>query len=472
MKYYFRDLLTLLISLFILSGCENPSKVGLDVNPDDQIQGALIDDLPISAVTVKESSTSTKSSYQHPLGYLKDPTIGESSASIQLGLEKVFASDSRIPTNAAIDSVVMVFDYGMDFFGDSLNSTTTIEVKQLSAPFQFNKDYPSDETWAVESEVLGSKTLNKFAYRDSIQIHTVVNAKDTIVKVGPQLRIPMSAAKIKNLFDGNIDSATFASNTFFQNRIKGFQLSINKTNQVGIGGIVHLAINSNQNGLMVYYKLPGSTDQNIKFYSMSSQNAISSLSNTYSTAVTDQLANPTGNYETVYVQAPAGLRVKLSLPTLSSLKDQNLIINKAELIIYTDADATGTTFTQQAPRLTLYREDIAGQRIPLPDGDTRTATLPTGEVRNIRDSRSFGLSFGGKYDKDKKSYSFILTSYIQDILKSKINNSTFYVAPASNVEASLVPYLLNVYSGSRAVLGGNSNENYKMKLNIYYTKGN
>src|SRR5690606_2129598 len=133
MKYYFRDLLTLLISLFILSGCENPSKVGLDVAPEDQIEGALIDDLPIYAVTVKESSTSSKSSYQHPLGYLKDPVIGESSANIQLGLEKL-ATDSRIPANAIIDSAIMVFDYGIDFFGDSLNSTTTIEVKQLSTP--------------------------------------------------------------------------------------------------------------------------------------------------------------------------------------------------------------------------------------------------------------------------------------------------------------------------------------------------
>ncbi|HUH20101.1 DUF4270 family protein [Albibacterium sp.] len=470
MKYYFRDLLTLLISLFILSGCENPSKVGLDVNPDDQIQGALIDDLPISAVTVKESSTSTKGSYQHPLGYLKDPTIGESSASIQLALNEVAASDSRIPANAIIDSAIMVFDYGVDFFGDSLNSTTTVEVKQLSAPFDFNKDYPSDEAWAVEAEIFGSKTLNKFAYRDSIRIHTIISSKDTVIKVGPQLRIPLDANKIKKLFDGNLDSATFANNTFFQNRIKGFQVSINKSAQTGIGGIVHLAINSNQNGLMVYYKLPGSTDQKIKSYSVSAQNAVSSLSNEYSTAVTDQLANPEGNFETVYVQSPAGLRTKLSLPTLSSLKDQNLIINKAELIIYTDTDATGTAFTKQAPRLTLYREDIAGQRVPLPDGDTRTVTLSTGETRNVRDPRSFGLAFGGVYDKDKKSYTFILTSYIQDILKSKINNSTFYVAPASNVEKTIVPYELNVYSGYRAILGGNSNEAHKMKLNIYYTK--
>ncbi|HLW06476.1 MAG TPA: DUF4270 family protein, partial [Marinilabiliaceae bacterium] len=298
-------------------------------------------------------------------------------------------------------------------------------------------------------------------------IHTVLNTKDTIIKVGPQLRIPMDAAKIKNLFDGNIDSTIFAGNTFFQNRIKGFQISINKTAQVGIGGIIHLAINSDQDGLMVYYKIPGSTDQKTKFYPMSNQNAVSSLSNDYSTAVKDQLENPTENFETVFVQAPAGLRTKLSLPTLASLKDQNLIINKAELVIYTDADATGTSFTQQAHRLTLYREDIAGQRVPLPDGDTRTDG-----TRSIRDPRSFGLAFGGKYDKDKKSYTFILTSYIQDILKSKINNSTFYIATASNIEATVVPYLPNVYSGSRAILGGNNNENYKMKLNIYYTKTN
>jgi len=461
MKYYFRDLLTLLISLFILTGCENPSKVGLDVDPGDQIYGELIDTLSIRAVTIKEDSILTRGLFQIPFGYFNDPIIGESSANIQFAVQNVAAGDSRIPTDASIDSAIMVINYGYDFFGDSLNSAMKIEVKQLSTPYEIGKNYPNNASWAVSPALYGEKTLTKYAYRDSVLIRTVINDRDTSVRVAPQIRIPMDAAKIKSLFDGNIDSSQFAQHDYYHNRVKGFQISVNKAAQTGIGGLIHLAIDAQSNGLMVYYKTPDTTKQKTKFYSISSGNAASAIMHTYSADIQTQLANPNGNYATVYTQSPAGLRVKLSLPTLSNLKTENLIINKAELVIYSDEEATGTVFTRQAPRLTLYREDIAGQRTPVPDGDTR---------EQVRDPRSFGLAFGGRYDTSKKRYVFSLTSYIQDLLLGKISNNVFFIEPAANIQSGVVPYLKNINSGARAILGTQANPNYKMKLNIYYSK--
>jgi len=463
MRYYFRDLLTLLISLFILSGCDNPSKVGLDVDPGDQIYGELIDTLQIKSVTVKEDSIFTRGVNQLPLGYLNDPSIGESNASIQFALQNLTTGDSRIPVNASLDSAIMVINYGQDFFGDSLLSTANIEVKQLANPYEIGKNYSTNAVWDVNPDIFGSKTLTRYAYRDSVRINTIIDGVDTTVRVGPQLRIPLDAAKIKNLFDGNIDSLQFADHDFYHNRIKGFQVSVNKAAQTGTGSLIHLAINTDANGLMVYYKTPDTTAQKIKFYPISTGNAASSVIHTYTTEVQTQLDNPNGTYETLYTQSPAGLRIKLSLPNLSSLKEYNLVINKAELVIYTDEEATGTEFTNQAQRLTLYREDIAGQRTPVPDGDTR---------ESIRDPRSFGLAFGGKYDTAKKRYQFTLTSYIQDLLLGKISNDVFYIEPAARAQSTTVPYLKNVNSGARAILGSNTNPNYKMKLNIYYSKAN
>src|SRR5690606_10931111 len=220
MKYYFRDLLTLLISLFILTGCENPSKVGLDVDPGDQIYGELIDTLSIRAVTIKEDSILTRGLFQIPFGYFNDPIIGESSANIQFAVQNVAAGDSRIPTDASIDSAIMVINYGYDFFGDSLNSAMKIEVKQLSTPYEIGKNYPNNASWAVSPALYGEKTLTKYAYRDSVLIRTVINDRDTSVRVAPQIRIPMDAAKIKSLFDGNIDSSQFAQHDYYHNRVK------------------------------------------------------------------------------------------------------------------------------------------------------------------------------------------------------------------------------------------------------------
>lgn len=464
MRYYFRDLLTLLISLFILGGCENPSKVGLDVNPEDQIQGALIDTLQIKTTTVKLDSVFTKGLAQLPLGYLKDPVIGESNATIQFAVQNISNGDSRLPLDAEVDSAVMIINYGLDFFGDSLNSSTTLEVKQLSSPYEVGKNYATNATWEVDPNLWGSQTISKFAYKDSIRINSVVDGKDTTVKVGPQLRIPLDKEKVVELFDGNIDSTVFNEHDFYHNRVKGFQVSVNTEAQGGIGGIMHMAISDNgQNGLIVYYKTPDTTLQKNKFYLISPSNAAAAVNHEYTAEIQEQLDNPNNNYETVYTQGLGGLRAKLSLPTISSLEDQGLIINKAELIVFTDEETTGTVFSKQAPRLTLYREDIANQRTPIPDGDTR---------EQIRDPRSFGLSFGGKYNAEKKQYSFILTSYIQDILLGKISNPEFYIEPAANIYANVVPYQPNIYTAARAILGTHSNPNYKMKLNIYYTKAN
>jgi len=453
----------MLISLFILNGCDNPSKVGLDVDPGDQIYGELIDDLKISAVTVKADSIFTKNTPQLPLGYLKDPSIGESNASIQFALQNIASGDSRIPTDATIDSAILAINYGVDRFGDTLASTTKIQVNQLASPYEIGKNYSTNTVWNVNPDVFGEKTINKFAYRDSVLIRTIIKDADTTLWAAPHIRIPLDVAKVKNLFDGNIDSTQFAEHDFYHNRIKGFQISVNKAAQTGVGSFAHLSIDPEQNGLIVYYKTPDTTKQKIKHYQISAANAAAAVSHTYTTEVQNQLDNPTGDFSTVYTQAPAGLRIKLSLPTLSSLKDQNLIVNKAELVIYTDEDLTGNSFTEQASRLTLYREDIAGQRTPIPDGDTR---------EQIRDPRSFGLTFGGTYDKSKKRYLFTLTSYVQDLLEGKISSSVFYIEPSSNAQAGIVPYLPSVNSGMRAILGTDTNPNYKMKLNIYYSKAN
>src|SRR5690606_13348417 len=174
MRYNFRDLLTMLISLFILSGCENPSKVGLDVNPGDQIHGELIDDLHISAVTIKADSVFTRNAPQLPLGYLKDPSIGESSANIQFALQNVSSGDSRIPSNATIDSAVLAINYGFDRFGDTLSSTTKIEVNQLAVPYEIGKNYSTNAVWNVNPELFGGKTISKFAYKDSVLIRTII----------------------------------------------------------------------------------------------------------------------------------------------------------------------------------------------------------------------------------------------------------------------------------------------------------
>src|SRR5690606_24464519 len=99
----------------------------------------------------------------------------------------------------------------------------------------------------------------------------------------------------------------------------------------------------------------------------------SSIERTYVAAVQEQLDNPQAHYDTLYLQAPAGLRTRVQIPYIDALKDRNIAINKAELVLYAPTDIPGDELGMYAPRLTLYREDIAGQRQPVPDGDSRAS---------------------------------------------------------------------------------------------------
>lgn len=468
MKYHFRDLLTLLISLFILSGCSNPSLVGLDVDPGDQIQGLYIDTVAIQTATFREDGIVTSGLATTSLGYLQDPVIGKSSASFAFAVAPFTGGDSRLPAGITIDSAVLVVNYGKDFFGDSTSSTYQIDVNQLRDPYIFGKSYYSTEVWNVNPELMGGKTVQKFSFKDSVSISKNVDGKDTIIRVAPQLRIPLDGSKIESIFDSNQDSASFANAENFHSLVKGFYVSINQNAQSGIGGIVQLAINNEQNGIEIYYKLPDSTSQSVRRYEISSNQTSTAITHIYSTEIENKLTSTDKDQSTIYVEGLAGLGASIRFPNLENLKNQDIVVNKAELVIYVDSDATGNTFTDQAPRLTLYRKDIAGQYMPIPDGDTRTN--PDGY--SFADPRSFGVAYGGFYHKDKKRYLFTLTSFIQDILLGKAKNNGIYLTPASPLELNNVPFSPSTRAASRAVLGGGNNEKYKMKLNIYYSKVN
>src|SRR5690606_24798490 len=115
--------------------------------------------------------------------YLKDPVIGETSSSFAFALAPLATGDSRLPANITIDSAILVFNYGNDFFGDSIGSTYHIEVNQLEEPYQFGKSYFSNQEWAIEPDLIGGRTVNKFSYKDSVTISRKVDNKDTLIRL-------------------------------------------------------------------------------------------------------------------------------------------------------------------------------------------------------------------------------------------------------------------------------------------------
>jgi len=485
MKYHRRDLLTLLISLFVLGSCENPSGIGLDVQPEDEIAGILTDTLTLHAVTLKDDSARSFSFNQTTFGLLHDPVIGKTVADLALAIGKP-STVPRIREDAEIDSVILVLPYGTDYFGDSTSSSFTLQVRQLAEAY-IDGNY-SNKQWTVNDEILGTKVIRRFAYKDSLNVYKHIEEKDSLTKVAPQLRMALSPEFFKELLSESIDSASISTTAGFNEHVKGLYLSVDEDAMTGVGGLATFRGENEVTGIELVYRQPNGKDgddaaiDTIRTFlptTVSSSGSFAarlttSIRREYTSAVQEQLANPDGNFSTFYVQAPAGLRAKLSLPHIDSLKRLGLAINKAELVLYVDQEASGgDEFGYYAPRLTLYRQDVAGQRQPVPDGDSRSNGQSfSGDPRSLWSRyNGFWQAFGGGYDEEHQRYVFHITSFIQDLLRDRIKSSEFFVAPVSASDRN-IPYQSVLNAGSRAVIGGGNHPDYKMKLNIYYTKSN
>lgn len=457
MKYLRLDLLTLLISLFIFSSCEKKGTIGLDIAPQDSIKSFLSESSIIETTTVREDSVLTSGLAQNGFGFIKDPVFGTTEANLAMSLTLPSANLS-FGTSPTLDSAVLVLQYGTAFYGDSLTSDYTVNVHQLTDDYNTQKSYYNTSTWNYNSAVIGSlPAFKKFAWRDSINIKVIVDGKpDSVRRVVPQLRIKMDPEFITaNFLNGDADN--FKTNVAFNRFLKGLYVTINKDASTGNGGLVFLNMQSSSvSGLEVYYKNTANNviDTNVVVFKTVGS---STIEHDYTgTVVESQLNTPSG---TVYVQPMAGLRTKLRFTNLEALKQGGPVsINKAELIIPVVAGTDNPL--KPAPRLTLYKLDIAGQRKPVPDNSPS-------------DGRFLDpLLFGGFYDATKKAYSFNITSYIQDFINTSVVQYDTFIAPIELPVTANFNVSPSATTAARSVLGGMGNAQTPIKLRITYTKPN
>jgi len=178
-----------------------------------------------------------------------------------------------------------------------------------------------------------------------------------------------------------------------------------------------------------------------------------------------QLNNPATSAGTIYLQGLSGLRAKIKFPYLKKLLPANLssndiAINRAELVV-TPVAGTGIPYVP-TPRITLYKFDIAHQKVTVPD-----ATAGDPHYLSVN-------SFGGFYDTYHKSYSFLITGYVEDLIRGKIVDYGTYIAPADtagvHAGSASIDITNSPFIGGRAVVGGDKTSPYRMKLNIVYSK--
>ncbi|MEO8884671.1 MAG: DUF4270 family protein, partial [Mucilaginibacter sp.] len=236
MKFFRLDLLTLLISLFILGSCKNQDSIGLGINTGNQLNGSLIDTSTIIVNTIPEDSVVTSSATKMALGYFKDPVFGTTESNIATDLNLPNSVAYTLPTGTVtIDSALLTLKYTHGFYGDSIASRYKVNVYQLNER-ALNVSYYNTKRWNYNSSnLLGSKSFLA-RMNDSINISANVSgARDSMVKVKPQIRIPINLNFINSILF-NASSAQLSSNLIFKNNVKGLYITLDKSGTTGAGG--------------------------------------------------------------------------------------------------------------------------------------------------------------------------------------------------------------------------------------------
>lgn len=461
MKFFKLGLLTLLISLFILSSCKHQDGIGLGVDANNQLNGTLFVDTNIVTTTALEDSVLTSALARTPLSYFTDPGFGVTESNIALQLTLPGSAAYTLPTGTiSIDSALLVLPYApTGFYGDSLTSKFKVDVHQLNEKYG-TSNYYSNKQWDVNSATLGTKTFIARSH-DTLKITDIVAGKpDTLKKVAPQIRIPFSTSFLQdNLFSA---PASYRSSILgFQNAVKGLYLNIDKNGTTGPGGNLMLAMDSVR--IAVYVKVNNGTtiDTSLITIPIAVSSHMASVKHTYSTKVQAALAN-TATDGLVYLQALAGLRAKISFPdiknTFASL-GSDVVINRAELVV-TAAPGTIIPYAPAA-RLTMYQLDIAKQRLRVQDAST---TDPRGV-----NALSY---FGGYYNKANSEYHFLVTAFVQDLLRGKTVDYGTYIAPVDPTPPTTTLNIAPTASYAERTITPGKNSPYRIKLNIIYTKIN
>jgi len=492
MKFFRIDLLTLLISLFILNSCKNQDTVGFTLGTKGTLSGTLVDTTTIFTKTTTDDSVVTSGIAKCPLGYINDPIFGTTQSDLitDLNLPGMTSTSGNLPYalpagTITIDSAVLILKYAQGFYGDSSaygTSKYVVNVYQLSQRQADGATYYSNTAWANQGTILGSTSMLKYNFAPRPNTKVIIDSDATGKApvpdtVAPQIRIPINQSFVRtSLF--NASAAQLNSNLIFKNNVKGLYITIDKTQSTGTGGT--MMINGDSVSMNVYIRSASGTVIDTAVVNLPVLQHASYIHGVRSTVFQNAITNKTTLTDSlVYLQGLAGSRVKVSFPYIDSLFSHrnvggvnNVIINRAELVVTmrpVSGDIPG--YLVPLPRLSLYQLDIAHQRVELPDATGLSTADAVG---------AFG-GFYSIYSKPANTYHFLVTSYLQNLITNKLIDYGTYLAPIDTTNTTSVDITPSAQVSARTIAGGgyshqlsiltpSNPQTYSMRLNVIYTK--
>lgn len=427
---FFRLYLYLIAGALLFISCNDPDLIGLDVQPPgDKINLVYSDTATVSAFTVREDSLRSDEVSQYLLGSYVDSVFGRTDAGI-FAQVLLPSSNVNLGTSLTLDSVVLTLAYS-GYYGD-ISLAQVIHVYQLDESMSLNDSYYSNKIFDYNQTELGSATITP-APNDSV----LVDGGNT----APHMRIRLSSQFGDSLLQMSVNSQ-LTTNENFLTLLKGLYIKADPV--ISGGGMLYINLLASMSKLTLYYQ----SDTVAKVFSFVFANEsarMTHFSHEYFTPITpvgEQLNDPNHDTSIVYVQSMAGVKTKIRFPNLKNFVAGGMIaVNKAELEI---------TVT-----------DNSDNRLAVPDKLLILGVDANGNPVFLLDQFEGSAYYGGTYSTSERKYKFNIARHIQNVLTGQSEDYGLYLAVSGGV-----------VQANRVIIGGATHPNYRMKLNLYYTKPN
>jgi Domain of unknown function (DUF4270) len=473
-SFSLRSFLWAIALMLVAYNCTKPSDFGSELLDDQQV--ALdADTLPVICTVERESDMPTFDSLSQAtyflVGQLNNPDFGRSTASVFTQYLPASTKFPYLKDSTRFDSIFLVMEYVPGAVYGDTTQAQTITVHELNADIIPTSGYTASSNIATGNEV---GRLEGFLPRPR-SAKSVFDTAATAVKYA-HVKIRLSDAFGQALFAG--DSALIAgveqNPTLFISKFKG--LKITATSESQPGAVLAFDINdASRTYIRLYYT---EKDTIKKFFNYQFN---STLSERYPIKFAQFKHERDGapseatigqsNPDLLYLQGMGGYRLKVEFPTAAAYN--NIVVNKAELVLTRVAPTGPTPVTPPAIIVSRIRED--NQLVFTPDilfsqsRDGGNSFLLAGGIP-LREATPQGIV---------ERYRIILSSHFQSIVDNTSNEADkrtvyFSINPSVMVNnKSVVTNFLDELPGINARQGvfyGPNHTQFPAQLVLKYTK--
>ena len=483
-------------------------------------------EVEVNAYSQKINSVQTNNLNNYFLGSVNHPVYGESTASIvtQLSLSTL---NPDFGDNVQLDSVVMTIPYysteiessdnesEIEYTLDSVYGDGSFNLKiyetafflsnlDPETDFEQNQKYYSDQQDVVEQNILGAPlyTENNFVPSSEAYVSYEVNnveGNDTITNA-PALRVQLPVDFFQQKFIDKIGSDELRDNNSFKNYFRSLLLKAEPNGTASRQILFNLS--SQEAKISLYYTSEvegedGETERERGSYALNifGNNRFNTYTGEFPANILQNIEaqDSISGAENLYLKAQEGSMAVIELfpdaEVLENLKEEELLVNEADLTFYINEDLAADEL--QPRRLYLY--DLKNNTI-IADYALDATYRPSDPDISLS---NFSQPLKVAEDGSGSFYKLRITNHVSSIINGEAENVKLGLVVIANINTLVLrntqggisgaimsstrelSLIKQVPSGSLlspygTVLHGNmsADDEKRLKLNIYYTNFN